>query len=391
MNDLSGEIAVVTGASRGIGTAIARALAERGATVVGTATTQIGARRVEQVLRDMPSPGRGLVLDVADAASVDAGFASLAARDLMPGILVNNAGITRDALLARMNAEQWDAVIETDLTSLYRTCRACVRHLMKRRGGRIVNVTSVVAFTGNAGQTSYAAAKAGIVGFTRALAKELGGRSVTVNAVAPGFIDTDMTRGIGAEQRARMLDLVPLGRLGTRRRSRPRSPSSFRLRRGTSPARRSMSTGACTWGEAPGAGAPHQRPRAAPSWRPAGLERSRPFARDVCFETRQGLNTLTDARSASGPPWSFTNAEEQPQMSTVEERVRHIVVEQLGVKEDEVSPDSSFVDDLGADSLDTVELVMALEEEFNCEIPDEEAEKITTVQEAISYINDHTE
>ena len=215
MNDLSGEIAVVTGASRGIGTAIARALAERGATVVGTATTQDGARRVEQMLRDAPSPGRGLVLDVADAASVDAGFASLAACDLMPGILVNNAGITRDALLARMTGEQWDAVIETDLTSLYRTCRACVRHLMKRRGGRIVNVTSVVAFTGNAGQTSYAAAKAGIVGFTRALAKELGGRSITVNAVAPGFIDTDMTRGIGTGQRARMLDLVPLGRFGS--------------------------------------------------------------------------------------------------------------------------------------------------------------------------------
>ena len=215
MMNLEGEGAVVTGASRGIGAAVARSLAEHGATVVGTATTGEGAQRVERMLREAPSPGRGLVLDVADSASVDAGFAALAADGLMPGILVNNAGIVRDTPFARMNDEQWDTVINTDLTSLYRTCKACVRHLMRRRGGRIVNVTSVVGFTGNAGQTNYAAAKAGIVGFTRALAKELGGRSITVNAVAPGFIDTDMTRGLGSEQQARMLDLVPLGRFGT--------------------------------------------------------------------------------------------------------------------------------------------------------------------------------
>ena len=214
MMNLEGEVAVVTGASRGIGAAVARSLAEHGATVVGTATTGEGAQRVERMLREAPSPGRGLVLDVADTASVDAGFASLAEDGLMPGILVNNAGIARDTLFARMNDEQWDAVINTDLTSLYRTCKACVRHLMRRRGGRIVNVTSVVGFTGNAGQTNYAAAKAGIVGFTRALAKELGGRSITVNAVAPGFIDTDMTRAIEPGQRDRMLELVPLGRFG---------------------------------------------------------------------------------------------------------------------------------------------------------------------------------
>ena len=151
---------------------------------------------------------------MASTESVDAGFASLARSGLMPGILVNNAGIVRDTLLARMDEKQWSAVIETDLTSLYRTCRACVRHLMKRRRGRIINVTSVVGYTGNAGQTNYAAAKAGIVGFTRALAKELAGRSITVNAVAPGFIDTDMTREIGPDQRDRMVSLVPLGRLG---------------------------------------------------------------------------------------------------------------------------------------------------------------------------------
>lgn len=215
MTDLNGEVAVVTGASRGIGAAIARSLAEHGAMVVGTATTEDGAQRVERMLADARCPGTGLVLDVADAASVDAGFASLARSGLLPGILVNNAGITRDTLLARMSDEQWDAVIDTDLTSLYRTCKACVRHLMRRRGGRIVNVTSVVGFTGNAGQANYAAAKAGVVGFTRALAKELGGRSITVNAIAPGFIETDMTRGVGAGQRARMLEQVPLGRLGT--------------------------------------------------------------------------------------------------------------------------------------------------------------------------------
>ena len=215
MMDLNGEVAVVTGASRGIGAAIASSLAHHGATVIGTATTEGGAQRVEQMLAHAPCPGKGLVLDVADAASVDAAFASLASSGLLPGILVNNAGITRDTLLVRMSAEQWDAVIDTDLTSLYRICKACVRHLMKRRGGRIINVTSVVGFTGNAGQANYAAAKAGVVGFTRALARELGGRSITVNAIAPGFINTDMTRDIGPEQRARMLQQIALGRLGT--------------------------------------------------------------------------------------------------------------------------------------------------------------------------------
>ena len=214
MRDLNGEIAVVTGASRGIGAAVARSLADHGATVVGTATTEAGALRIGQMLADARHPGAGIVLDVADAASVEKTFASLAERGLLPGILVNNAGITRDSLLARMRDEDWDAVIDTDLTSLYRMCKACVRHLMKRRGGRIVNVTSVVGFAGNAGQVNYAAAKAGIVGFTRALARELGGRSITVNAVAPGFVDTDMTRDLGSEQRARMLEQVPLGRLG---------------------------------------------------------------------------------------------------------------------------------------------------------------------------------
>ncbi|MCY4348650.1 MAG: 3-oxoacyl-ACP reductase FabG [Thiotrichales bacterium] len=215
MTDLDGEIALVTGASRGIGAAVARALADHGARVIGTATTQAGALRIEQMLEGARCPGTGVVLDVADTVCIESCFTSLADRSLLPGILVNNAGITRDALLARMHDEDWNAVIDTDLTSLYRMCKACVRHLMKRRGGRIINVTSVVGFAGNAGQVNYAAAKAGIVGFTRALARELGGRSITVNAVAPGFIDTDMTSDLGPEQRARMLEQIPLGRLGT--------------------------------------------------------------------------------------------------------------------------------------------------------------------------------
>ena len=214
MTDLNGEIALVTGASRGIGAAVACSLADHGARVIGTATTRAGAQRLERMLEGVRYPGTGVVLDIADATSIDRCFVSLADRDLLPGILVNNAGITRDSLLARMHDEDWQAVIDTDLTSLYRMCKACVRHLMKRRGGRIVNVTSVVGFAGNAGQVNYAAAKAGIVGFTRALARELGGRSITVNAVAPGFVDTDMTRDLGSEQRARMLDQIPLGRLG---------------------------------------------------------------------------------------------------------------------------------------------------------------------------------
>ncbi|WP_025771717.1 3-oxoacyl-ACP reductase FabG [Thioalkalivibrio sp. HK1] len=209
-----GEIALVTGASRGIGSAVARALAERGARVIGTATSLPGAQEIERSLANAPVPGTGMVLDVSDADSVAAGFADLAERGSMPGILVNNAGISRDTLLARMSEEQWQSVIETDLGSVYRTSKECSRHLMKRRGGRIVNITSVVGFVGNAGQTNYAAAKAGIVGFTRALAREVGPRGITVNAVAPGFIDTDMTRSLTLDQRDRLTQSVPLGRFG---------------------------------------------------------------------------------------------------------------------------------------------------------------------------------
>jgi len=212
---LEGDIALVTGASRGIGQAIAQALGARGAFVIGTATTDAGAEGISQALSEANIEGFGATLDVADSASVNALFQRLGEDSRNPTTLVNNAGITRDNLLARMHQEEWDAVLNTDLTSLFRVCKASVRHLMKNRGGRIINITSVVGATGNAGQSNYAAAKAGVIGFTRALARELAGRAITVNAVAPGFIDTDMTAELTDKQREMLLADIPMKRLGT--------------------------------------------------------------------------------------------------------------------------------------------------------------------------------
>ncbi len=207
-------VALVTGASRGIGRAIAGKLAENAFTVVGTATTDAGAQRITDYLQAAGNPGCGMALNVADDASVAAVIKAIAERFGAPLVLVNNAGITRDNILMRMKPEEWSDVIDTNLSALYRVSKACLRGMTKARWGRIVNITSVVGSMGNIGQSNYAATKAGAEGFSRALARELGSRAVTVNCVAPGFIDTDMTRELSEEQRELMLGQIPLGRLG---------------------------------------------------------------------------------------------------------------------------------------------------------------------------------
>ena len=209
---LIGEIALVTGASRGIGAAIADELAARGATVFGTATSDGGAEAIGARLAG--KGGHGRRLDVTDAAAVDALIDAIGKESGPVSILVNNAGITRDNLLMRMKDEDWQAILDTNLTSVYRTCKAVMRSMMKARRGRIVNIASVIGATGNAGQANYAAAKAGIIAFSKSLAKEIGSRNVTVNVVAPGFIDTDMTRDLPQEAKDAMLGQIALGRLG---------------------------------------------------------------------------------------------------------------------------------------------------------------------------------
>ena len=215
MSSLAGEFALVTGATRGIGRAIALELGKRGARVVGTATTAAGAQAIDAYLEEAGVTGRGLVLDVANTGTVEACFKAVEAAEGTPSILVNNAGITRDGLLMRMSADDWQAVLDTDLSAVYRTCKAVMRGMMKARKGRIVNIASVVGVMGNAGQTNYAAAKAGMIGFSKSLAREVGSRGITVNVVAPGFIVTDMTDALGEAQKTALLTQVPLGRLGS--------------------------------------------------------------------------------------------------------------------------------------------------------------------------------
>lgn len=209
---LQGEIALVTGASRGIGAAIADALAAQGATVIGTATTDAGAAAIGERLAAVG--GHGRALNVTDPAALDAVLDGIAKEFGAITILVNNAGITRDNLLLRMKDEDWQAILDTNLTSVYRTSKAVIRGMMKARKGRIINIASVIGVTGNAGQANYAAAKAGIIAFSKSLAKEIGSRGITVNVVAPGFIDTDMTKALPEEQRAGLVKSIALERLG---------------------------------------------------------------------------------------------------------------------------------------------------------------------------------
>jgi 3-oxoacyl-[acyl-carrier protein] reductase len=210
--DLTNEIALVTGASRGIGQAIATALGQAGAKVIGTATTPDGAEKITQTLQAQNIAGKGQVLDITESESIDNLIGSLKAE--MPTILVNNAAITRDNLLMRLSEEDWEKVIQANLTTVYRLSKACLRAMMKARQGRIITITSVVGLTGNAGQTNYAAAKAGVIAFSKSLAREVGSRGITVNTIAPGFIDTDMTRNLSEAHRATLLQQIPLNRVG---------------------------------------------------------------------------------------------------------------------------------------------------------------------------------
>jgi len=211
---LEHKIALITGASRGIGKAVALELGKQGATVVGTATSENGAERINQYLSKAHIPGMGLVMDVSNTEHITSGIEIIQKSLGDIAILVNNAGITRDNLLARMKEDEWDSVLQTNLKSVFYLSRAVLRAMMKARSGRIINISSVVGVTGNPGQTNYAATKAGMIGFSKSLAKEIGSRNITVNCVAPGFIDTDMTRTLSAEQQQSLIQHIPLGKLG---------------------------------------------------------------------------------------------------------------------------------------------------------------------------------
>ena len=214
MSNLEGKVALVTGASRGIGQAVALKLGQMGATVVGTATSDGGAEKITEYMKEAGIQGQGMKLDVTDPEAIDATIKQIAGEHGAVTVLVNNAGITRDNLLMRMKEEEWGAIMDTNLTSIFRVSKACLRGMMKARTGRIISITSVVGAMGNAGQTNYAAAKAGVMGFSKSLAREVASRGVTVNTVAPGFIDTDMTKALPEEQKEALKVQIPAGDLG---------------------------------------------------------------------------------------------------------------------------------------------------------------------------------
>ena len=210
--NLSGEIALVTGASRGIGQGVALALGKAGAEIIGTATTSVGAKGITQNFKKQGICGEGVVLNIADSDATQAVLERLGTKK--PSILVNNAGITQDNLLVRMKDDEWDKVINTNLSGVYRLSKACLRAMMKARYGRIITISSIIGMTGNAGQSNYAAAKAGVIAFSKSLAKEVGSRGITVNVIAPGFIDTQMTHVLSEQQRTAILEHIPLGHIG---------------------------------------------------------------------------------------------------------------------------------------------------------------------------------
>ncbi len=214
MSNLEGKVALVTGASRGIGQAVALKLGQMGATVVGTATSDGGAEKITEYMKEAGIQGQGMKLDVTDPEAIDATIKQIAGEHGAVTVLVNNAGITRDNLLMRMKEEEWGDIMDTNLTSIFRVSKACLRGMMKARTGRIISITSVVGAMGNAGQTNYAAAKAGVMGFSKSLAREVASRGVTVNTVAPGFIDTDMTKALPEEQKEALKVQIPAGDLG---------------------------------------------------------------------------------------------------------------------------------------------------------------------------------
>ncbi len=214
MINLDGQVTLVTGASRGIGRAIAESLGKAGATVIGTATTDAGAESISNYFAEAGITGKGMTLNVTEPDSIDLLIKSVISEYGAITVLINNAGITRDNLMLRMKEEEWNDIISTNLTSVYRLSKACLRGMMKARHGRIISISSVVGVTGNAGQANYSAAKAGVVGFSKSLAQEVGSRGITVNVVAPGFIDTDMTRELAEEQRSKLLENIPLRKLG---------------------------------------------------------------------------------------------------------------------------------------------------------------------------------
>ena len=334
---LFGKVALVTGGSRGIGRAIVLTLAKAGADVaINYAGNTAAAEETAEAVKAMGRKAIVLKGDVADTAVCEDMIKQAVAELGRLDILVNNAGITRDGLLMRMKEEDWDAVIATNLKSMYNCSKAVMRTMMKQKAGRIINMASVVGETGNAGQANYAAAKAGVIGFTKALAKEVSSRGITANVIAPGFIATDMTKVLGESVQEEMLKTIPLGRPGD-----PQDVANAVLF----------------------------------------------FAsEEAAYITGQVLNVDGGMVMYYDCMKKGKEVKGMSEQSTFE-KVKAITVDQLSVAPEDVKMDSTFIDDLGADSLDIVELIMAFEEEFNTEIPDDVAEKIRTVRDAVELLD----